>query len=256
MGVLDRLSAATARSAATRRRSWRSPRPRASSARSKTSSTQFANAVDANAQLREAITNRALPVENQHRARPRHARRPGDPVALNLLVSFLVEAGRARDMTKIAQAVVGVAAQERQHEVAEVRSAVPLSDAQRERLDDGAVARHGQAGRGEGRGGSDGGGRRRRPRRRRGLRRLGREPARGRQTGTRELMEAMATGSGPAEDRRRAPPQRRELHAVGRAVKRSAGSSRPVTASPASRGFPGRWRTSCSSSPAASSASR
>ena len=94
---------------------------------------QFANAVDANAQLREAITNRALPVENRTELVRDVLGDRVHPVTLSL-VSFLIQADRARDLTKIAQAVVAIAAQERQHEVAEVRSAVPLSDAQRERL--------------------------------------------------------------------------------------------------------------------------
>jgi F-type H+-transporting ATPase subunit delta len=94
---------------------------------------QFANAVDANAQLREAITNRSLPVENRTELVRDVLGDRVHPVTLSL-VSFLIEADRARDLTKIAQAVVAIAAQERQHEVAEVRSAVPLSEAQRERL--------------------------------------------------------------------------------------------------------------------------
>jgi F-type H+-transporting ATPase subunit delta len=94
---------------------------------------QFAKAVDANPSLREAITDRALPVGNRV-ALVRDVL--GDRVhpATVSLVSFLIEADRARDLTKIAEHVVEIAAQARQHEVAEVRSAVPLSDAQRERL--------------------------------------------------------------------------------------------------------------------------
>jgi len=51
------------------------------------------------------------------------------------LASFIVEAGRARDLGKIADGVVGLAAERREQAVAEVRSAVPLSDAQRKRLE-------------------------------------------------------------------------------------------------------------------------
>lgn len=94
---------------------------------------QFAKAVDANPRLRDAITDHALPVDNRV-ALVRDVL--GDRVhpATLSLVSFLIEAGRARDLTKIAERVAAVAAEERRHEVAEVRSAVPLSDVQRERL--------------------------------------------------------------------------------------------------------------------------
>jgi F-type H+-transporting ATPase subunit delta len=51
-------------------------------------------------------------------------------------VSFLVEAGRARDIGKIADGVVALAAEQREQAVAEVRSAVPLNDAQRRRLEE------------------------------------------------------------------------------------------------------------------------
>jgi F-type H+-transporting ATPase subunit delta len=57
----------------------------------------------------------------------------GHPVTVNLL-SFLIESGRARDLSKIADAFVQLAAASREHAVAEVRSAVPLTDKQRERL--------------------------------------------------------------------------------------------------------------------------
>ena len=50
------------------------------------------------------------------------------------LISFLIESGRARDLPKIADAVVRLAASTREHAVAEIRTAVPLTDKQRERL--------------------------------------------------------------------------------------------------------------------------
>ena len=93
----------------------------------------FAKAVDRNAQLREAITNRALPVENRIELVRDVLGDRAHPVTVSL-VSFLIEADRARDLTKIAERVVEIAAAQRAREVAEVRSAVPLTDAQRERL--------------------------------------------------------------------------------------------------------------------------
>jgi F-type H+-transporting ATPase subunit delta len=93
----------------------------------------FAKAVEQSPQLREAVTNRALPVENRIELVRDVLGDRVHPATLSL-VSFLIEADRARDLTKIAERVVAIAAEQRQHEVAEVRSAVPLSDAQRERL--------------------------------------------------------------------------------------------------------------------------
>ena len=50
------------------------------------------------------------------------------------LVSFVVSTGRARDLPAIIEKLVERSAAERQHTLAEVRSAVPLSDDQKERL--------------------------------------------------------------------------------------------------------------------------
>lgn len=93
----------------------------------------FAKAVDANATLREAVTNRALPVENRIELVRDVLGDRVHPTTMSI-VSFLIEADRARDLSKIADRVAAIAAEERAREVAEVRSAVPLSDAQRERL--------------------------------------------------------------------------------------------------------------------------
>ena len=51
------------------------------------------------------------------------------------LISFLIEAGRTRELSKIAEGVVAIAAERRELAVAEVRSAVPLSDEQRTRME-------------------------------------------------------------------------------------------------------------------------
>ncbi len=50
------------------------------------------------------------------------------------LVSFVVGAGRARDLPAVVEEFLKMAAADRQREVAEVTSAVPLDDAQKERL--------------------------------------------------------------------------------------------------------------------------
>lgn len=92
----------------------------------------FAKASEQNPTLREALNDQGLPVENRQ-ALVRDILGKGHPVTVNLL-SFLIESGRARDLSKIADAFVQLAAASREHAVAEVRSAVPLSDKQRERL--------------------------------------------------------------------------------------------------------------------------
>ncbi|GIU96312.1 MAG: hypothetical protein KatS3mg013_0115 [Actinomycetota bacterium] len=94
----------------------------------------FAKAAEQHPRLRDALADRALPVDNRV-ALVRDVL--GDrvhPVTLTLL-SLLVEAGRARELVPIAEAVASIAAQRRSRVVAEVRTAVPLTEAQRERLE-------------------------------------------------------------------------------------------------------------------------
>ena len=92
----------------------------------------FAKAAEQNPELREALTDQGLPLENRQ-ALVRDILGRAHPVTINLL-SFVIESGRARDLSKIADAFVQLAASSRQHAVAEIRSAVPLTDKQRERL--------------------------------------------------------------------------------------------------------------------------
>lgn len=94
----------------------------------------FAKGVEQEPRLREALTDQALPVENRTAIVREVLGDRAHPVTITL-VSFLVEAGRARDLSTIAEGVVAIAAQQREQQVAEVRSAVPLTDTQRERLE-------------------------------------------------------------------------------------------------------------------------
>jgi len=94
----------------------------------------FAKAVEQDGKLRDAITDKALPLENRRDLiRDILGGRAHDVTVTE--VSFLIESGRARDIGKIADGVVAPAAERREQAVAEVRSAVPLSDAQRKRLE-------------------------------------------------------------------------------------------------------------------------
>jgi F-type H+-transporting ATPase subunit delta len=94
---------------------------------------RFARIVDGNDELRMALSDRSLPAERRAaiveellEGRAMHA-----TVAI---LSFIVTAGRGHDLVAIVQRFVELAAQTRQHEVAEVRSAVPLDDAQVQKL--------------------------------------------------------------------------------------------------------------------------
>ncbi len=90
---------------------------------------RFARAVEGNNELRMALSDRSLPAE----------RRMGIVeellgakalVTSRALASFVVGIGRGGDLPAIVDRFVALAAESREHEVAEVRSAVPLSDDQ------------------------------------------------------------------------------------------------------------------------------
>jgi F-type H+-transporting ATPase subunit delta len=94
---------------------------------------RFARVFEGNDDLRMALTDPSLPTD----------RRMGvveelmGGKALNTsaaLAAFVVGIGRAHELPAIVDRFVELAAAERQHEVAEVRTAVPLDDGQRARL--------------------------------------------------------------------------------------------------------------------------
>jgi len=93
----------------------------------------FARALEGNAKLREALTDAALPAENRKDVVRDLLSDRAHPVTINL-IGFVVDSGHARDLGAIVDALTGLAASERQHQVAEVRSAVALTDAQRARV--------------------------------------------------------------------------------------------------------------------------
>jgi F-type H+-transporting ATPase subunit delta len=103
----------------------------------------FANAVEQNPKLREALTDRALPVENRRALVYDILGDRANPATLTA-ISLLIDAGRARDLGKIAEGVVALSAEQHQHAVAEVRSAVPLNDRQRKRLEEALSGATGQ----------------------------------------------------------------------------------------------------------------
>ena len=95
----------------------------------------FAKALEQNTPLRDALTDAALPAENKKGVVADILGERANPLTVSLL-GFVVDAGRARELPKIVQRLAEVAAGERDQALAEVRSAVELSAAQRERIAD------------------------------------------------------------------------------------------------------------------------
>jgi len=93
----------------------------------------FAKALERETKLREALTDPALPAENKKALVRDLLGERANPHTVNA-IGFLIDQGRARDIGRIAEDLAAVAAERRAHQVAEVRSAVPLDDEQRARL--------------------------------------------------------------------------------------------------------------------------
>jgi F-type H+-transporting ATPase subunit delta len=94
---------------------------------------EFAKTVETNTELREALTDLALPIENK-KALIRDVLGDRANPFVAIVVGFIVEAGRARDLGKIVERFAQVAANKRRQVLAEVRTAVALTRAQRDRL--------------------------------------------------------------------------------------------------------------------------
>jgi F-type H+-transporting ATPase subunit delta len=93
----------------------------------------FAKAVEQSTELRQALTDPALPAENKKAVIHDLLGDRSNPLTASLL-GFVVESGRSRELGRIVEELATVAAERRQHALAEVRTAVPLSDEQRDRL--------------------------------------------------------------------------------------------------------------------------
>jgi F-type H+-transporting ATPase subunit delta len=94
---------------------------------------RFARVYSGSDDLRMALTDPALPAEERVAIIEDLLGRKALPASV-ALVSMVVAAGRVHDLPEIVERFVEQAAQLRDHEVAEVRSAVPLTPEQRERL--------------------------------------------------------------------------------------------------------------------------
>jgi F-type H+-transporting ATPase subunit delta len=94
---------------------------------------RFAKAVEAQPHLREALTDPQLPVERKKAVLEEILGGKASPHTVSLL-GFLVEQGRAKDLSRIIGALADLAAERRRKALAEVRSAIPLDAQHRTRL--------------------------------------------------------------------------------------------------------------------------
>ena len=94
---------------------------------------RFARTFESNDDLRMALTDPALPVERRIAVIDELMGNKALTTS-TALVSLVVAGGQASDLPVIIDRFVELAATERQHEVAEVRSAIALDDDQIERL--------------------------------------------------------------------------------------------------------------------------
>lgn len=95
----------------------------------------FARLLETDARVREALIDPSLPTENKRRLIADALGERANPLAVNIL-GFIVDQGRARELGRIVDELAEVAAETREHAVAEVRSAVPLDESRAKKLAD------------------------------------------------------------------------------------------------------------------------
>ena len=94
---------------------------------------RVARTIEGNDELRGVLTDQAVPVDRRQGIVEDLLGGRASGVTTSL-VSFVVGSGRAKDLPAIIDRLVEKAAEERSQAVAEVRSAIPLDDKQRDRL--------------------------------------------------------------------------------------------------------------------------
>lgn len=94
---------------------------------------EFASTIETNTALREALTDPGLPADRKIAVITELLGGRASAHAINA-ISFVVEQGRAKELPDIARQFATVAAEHKQSSLAEVRTAVALSDAQRESI--------------------------------------------------------------------------------------------------------------------------
>lgn len=94
---------------------------------------RVARTIEGSDELRSTLTDQAVPVERRQGIVEDLLSDRASNVT-TALVSFVVGSGRSKDLPAIIDRLVERAAEERSQAVAEVRSAIPLDDSQKERL--------------------------------------------------------------------------------------------------------------------------
>ena len=96
---------------------------------------RFARTLGGEIKLRDALVDPSLPADRKVAMVRELLGERALPHTVNL-IAFVVEQGRARELSAIIDSLIELAAKERQKAFAEVRSAVPLDDDQRMRLEE------------------------------------------------------------------------------------------------------------------------
>src|SRR5438445_6942972 len=94
---------------------------------------KIARTLEGNEKLLTTLTDKAIPVERRQGIVEDLFKKKASPIT-TALVSFVVTAGRGKDLPAIIDRLVEQAAEERAEAVAEVRSAIPLNQDQQRRL--------------------------------------------------------------------------------------------------------------------------
>ena len=93
----------------------------------------FAKLLERDHRVRDALIDPRLPAENKLGLIRDTLGERANPTALNLL-GLLVDQGRSREIDRAVSAMEEIVAESRRHVLAEVRSAVPIDEARRQRL--------------------------------------------------------------------------------------------------------------------------
>lgn len=94
---------------------------------------RMARAIESNEKLRSTLTDSSIPAQRRQQVVEELLGGKASNTTVQL-VSLIIGAGRGRDLPAIVDRLVQRASSEQQREVAEVRSAVALSDDQKKRL--------------------------------------------------------------------------------------------------------------------------
>ena len=94
---------------------------------------RIARAVESNHELRRALTDIAIPFAGKEQLLQELLGKQASPHTLNAL-RFVISQGKARELVEIADELARITAQEANKQVAEVRTAVPLTTEQKAAL--------------------------------------------------------------------------------------------------------------------------